>query len=68
MYEFPFISECTIAIAGLWAGRLGFYGSIPGGAGNFSLYYCIQNGSGTHPAFYPMGTRGSFSGGKAAGA
>jgi hypothetical protein len=38
------------------------------GAGNFSLHHCIQNGSGAHPASYPMGTRGSFPGGKAAGA
>jgi hypothetical protein len=35
------------------------------GAGNFSLHR-VQNGSGTHPASYPMGTRGS--GDKAAGA
>jgi hypothetical protein len=27
-----------------------------------------QNGSGTHPASYPMGNRGSFPEGKAAGA
>jgi len=27
-----------------------------------------QNGSGAHPASYPMGTWGSFLGGKAAGA
>jgi hypothetical protein len=33
-----------------------------GGAGNFSLHHCIQNGSGAHPASYPMGTRGSFHG------
>jgi hypothetical protein len=38
------------------------------GAGNFSLHHRVQNGSGAHPAFYPMGTRGSFAGGKAAGA
>jgi hypothetical protein len=38
------------------------------GAGNFSLYHRVQNGSGAHPASYPMGTRGSFLGGKAAGA
>jgi hypothetical protein len=25
-------------------------------AGNFSLH-CVQNGSGVHPASYPMGTR-----------
>jgi len=28
----------------------------------------VQNGSGAHPASYPMGIRGSFRGGKAAGA
>jgi hypothetical protein len=43
-------------------------GSIPGGAGNFSLPHRVQIGSGAHPASYPMGTRGSFSGGKEAGA
>jgi hypothetical protein len=37
------------------------------GAGNFSLHHRVQNGSGAHPASYPMGTRGSFPGGKAAG-
>jgi hypothetical protein len=40
-----------------------FYSSIPGGAGNR-----VQNGSGTHPAYYTMGTKGSLPGGKAAGA
>jgi hypothetical protein len=39
-----------------------------GGAGNYSLHHRVQNGSGAHPASYPMGTRGSFPGGKAAGA
>jgi hypothetical protein len=29
-------------------------------AGNFSLHYSVQNGSGAHPASYSMGTRGSF--------
>jgi hypothetical protein len=38
---------------------------IPGGAGNFSLHRRVQNGSGAHPPSYPMGTRGSFPGGKA---
>jgi hypothetical protein len=34
-----------------------------------SLYHHrVQNGFGAHPASYPMGTRGSFPGGKAAGA
>jgi hypothetical protein len=36
--------------------------------GNFSLHHRVQNGSGAHPASYPMGTEGSFPGGKAAGA
>jgi hypothetical protein len=41
---------------------------FPAGAGNFSLHHRIQNGSGAHPASYPMGARGSFPGGKVAGA
>jgi hypothetical protein len=40
---------------------------IPAEAGNFSLRRCVQTGSGPHPDFYPMGTGGSFPGGKAAG-
>jgi hypothetical protein len=36
------------------------------GAGNFSLHHHVQNGFGGHPASYPMGTRGSFPGGKVA--
>jgi hypothetical protein len=39
---------------------------IPAGAGNYSLRHRVQNGSGAHPASYPVGTRGSFTGGKAA--
>jgi hypothetical protein len=34
-------------------------------AGNFSLHHRAQNGSGVHPASYPMGTGSSFLGGKA---
>jgi hypothetical protein len=41
---------------------------LPSVAGNFSLHYRIQDGSGAHPASYPVDTRGSFPGGKAAGA
>jgi hypothetical protein len=41
---------------------------FPAGAGNFSLHHRVQNGSGAHPASYPMDTRGSFPAGKAAGA
>jgi hypothetical protein len=38
------------------------------GTRTFSLHHCVQNGSGAHPASYPMGTKGSFPGSKAAGA
>jgi hypothetical protein len=41
---------------------------LPAGAGNFSLHNRVQNVSGAHPASYPMGARGSFPGGKLAGA
>jgi hypothetical protein len=41
---------------------------FPEGARNFSLHHRVQNGSGAHPASYPMGTRRSFPGVKAAGA
>jgi hypothetical protein len=52
------------------SGTIRFLGfdSRGGGTGNFSLHNSVQNGSGAHPASYPMGNRGSFSGGKAAGA
>jgi hypothetical protein len=41
---------------------------FPSWAGNFSLHHRVQNASGVHPASYPMGNRGSFPGGKTAGA
>jgi hypothetical protein len=47
-----------------WDSRIRF----PARAGNFSLHHRVQNGSGAHPASYPMGTRGSFPGTKANGA
>jgi hypothetical protein len=47
-----------------WGSRVRF----PAGAGNFSLHHRVQNGSGAHSASYTMGTRGSFPGGKVAGA
>jgi hypothetical protein len=47
-----------------WGSRVQF----PMGAGNFSFHHCVQNGSGLLPASYPVGTRSSFPGGKAAGA
>jgi hypothetical protein len=40
----------------------------PSGAENSSLHHRVQNGSAAHPASYPVGTGGSFLGGKAAGA
>jgi hypothetical protein len=41
---------------------------FPEGTGNFHLHHRVQKGSGFHPASYPMGSRGSFPDGKAAGA
>jgi hypothetical protein len=41
---------------------------FPAEAGNFSPRHHIQIGSGAHPTSYPMGTRGSSPGDKAAGA
>jgi hypothetical protein len=46
---------------------IGVLGLVPDGAGNFSLHHCIQNGSGVHPASYPVRTRGSFPGVKQPG-
>jgi len=51
--------------------RLDDWGSrvqLLAGTGSFSLHHCIQNGSAAHPASYPIGTTGSFRGGKVAGA
>jgi hypothetical protein len=41
---------------------------FPAGAGNFALHHRVQNGSGARRVSYPMGNRGSFPGGKVAGA
>jgi hypothetical protein len=41
-----------------WGSRVRF----PAGAGNVSLHHRFQNGSGAHPASYPMGTRDSLLG------
>jgi hypothetical protein len=35
---------------------------------NFSVHHRVRNGSGAHPASYPISTRGSFPGGIAVGA
>jgi hypothetical protein len=50
---------------GLWAGWSVV--RVLEGARNSSLHHCIKTGSGTHPASYPMDTRGSFFVGKASG-
>jgi hypothetical protein len=49
---------------GLWAGWLGVW--VWAGLGIFSLHHCAYTGSGAHSAPYPVGTRGSFPGSKAA--
>jgi hypothetical protein len=41
---------------------------FPEGAGNCFLHHRVQNGSGAHPASYPMSSKAFFLGGKAAGA
>jgi hypothetical protein len=41
---------------------------FPAGAGNLSLWHHVQTGSRVCPASYPIGTRVSFPGSKAAGA
>jgi hypothetical protein len=46
----------------------GYRVRFPARAGNFSLHRSVQNGSGAHPASYPIGTGASFAGSKAAGA
>jgi hypothetical protein len=58
--------DSSVGIAlGYWLDDRGSRVRFPAGAGNFSLHR-VQNGSGAHPAPYPMGTRGSFPGGKVA--
>jgi hypothetical protein len=49
--------------------QLGFLigGSSPGRGWEFFLHHCVQTGSGTHPASYPVGTRSSFLGVKRPG-
>jgi len=40
---------------------------FPVGTGTFSFHHHIHTGSEAHLASYPMGTRGTFPGGKAGG-
>jgi hypothetical protein len=61
------IKDSSVGIAlGYGLDDLSSRDRFPAGAGNFSLHHRVQNGSGAHTASYPMGTRGSFPGGKAA--
>jgi hypothetical protein len=61
--------DSSVGIAlGYGSDDCGFRVRFPEGAGNFSFHLCVQTGSGAHPASYPMGTRGSSLGRKAAGA
>jgi hypothetical protein len=40
---------------------------FPAGTGDFSLHHLVQNGSGAHPASYPIGTGGCFPEGRVQG-
>jgi hypothetical protein len=63
-----FMTKITVGVAlGYELDDRGSRVRFPAGAGNFSLQHRVQNGCGAHPASYPMGTRGSFPGVKAAG-
>jgi hypothetical protein len=70
MYHYT-LSESHDSSVGIVLGyRLDDMGSrvrFLAGARSFSLHHHVQNGSGVHPVSYPMGTRGSFPGGKVAG-
>jgi hypothetical protein len=64
-----FVESSSVGIAlGYGLDYRGSRVRFPAGVGNFSLHHRVQNGSGAHPASYPMGARDSFPGDKAAGA
>jgi hypothetical protein len=64
----PFYNAVIKMVAlSYWLDDRGSRFRFPAGAGNISLHHRVQNGSGAHPVSYPMGTRGSFPGGKAVG-
>jgi hypothetical protein len=66
--DFPFgcsdFSSFPVGLCFWWTAMQPLFRFSPA---NFSLHRCVQNGSGAHPASYPVGTRGSFPEGKAAG-
>jgi hypothetical protein len=64
-----FLYDSSVGIAlGYGLDNRGSRVRFPAGAGNFSLYHRVQNGSGAHPPSYLMGTGGSFPVSRAAGA
>jgi hypothetical protein len=70
IFPLPHTSSCYSSVGIVLGYGLDDRGSrvrFPAGAGNFSLSHRVQNGSGTHPASYSMGTKDSFPGGKAGG-
>jgi hypothetical protein len=64
MWNMKFVIQVIIGATGIALGYgLDYRGSrvrFPVGAVNFSFRQHVQNGSGSHPASYPMGTRGLF--------
>jgi hypothetical protein len=52
----------------LYKGSSGDRSSSPGRVKDFLFFYVVQTGSGVRPTSYPMGTEGTFPGGKVAGA
>jgi len=64
--NFMFMGQTDSCRANVILIRTGVVG-FPAGAGNFSVHLRFQTGSRAHPASYPMGTRSSNPGGKAAG-
>jgi hypothetical protein len=61
----PFSSEKVTSFEGIYCLHLQGI-KYPSGGKRFLLLHSVQTGSGTHPAYYPMGTVGSFPNGKAA--
>jgi hypothetical protein len=59
----PGSSVSIVSAYGLDDRAIGF--RFPAGAKNFSSILCVQTGCGSHPASCPIGTGGSFPGGKA---
>jgi hypothetical protein len=70
--DIPLIGKSRDSSVGIALGygldRRGSRVRFPAGSGNFSLHHHVRNGSGAHPVFYAVGTRGCFPGCRAAGA